>query len=233
MTEGLPRPSLTGRFAAIIRGLRSDFCQRGNQIRLPAWLVKIIYARLTRTIDLFAAIVAKDRANPTLKPPAPARIGPPRPTPDSAPARPPHQFAWLIRLVPPNLTQGNAASNGRIHIQSLLSDPELQSLIARNPAAGGIFRTLCHMLVIPTPPILRRPKQPRSPRPEPQPARLPKPRATPLTLPHLTRNPGTARPAPRLTPPPHPPQIRLLVSAQSGRRSIGIDAPVTAFLMAV
>jgi len=174
-------PSLTDRFAAIIRGLRSDVCQRGNQIRLPAWLVTIIYARLTRMIDRFAAIVAKDLANPTPQPPAPSRIRPARPTPDPAPQRPPHQFAWLIRLVPPTITQGNAAANGRINIQSLLSDPELQSLIARNPAAGRIFRPLCHMLGIPTPPSLRRPRQPRAPRPESQPPRAPKPRAAPRT----------------------------------------------------
>jgi len=184
-------PSLTDRFAAIIRGLRSDVCQRGNQIRLPAWLVTLIYARLTRMIDRFAAIVARDLANPTPKPQAPTRIRPARPTPDPAPARPPHQFAWLIRLVPPTITQGNAAANGRINIQSLLADPELQSLIARNPAAGRIFRPLCHMLGIPTPSILRRPRQPRAPRPESQPPRAPQPRPAP-------------RPA-RVPKPPEPP----------------------------
>ena len=192
MTHAPSFPSLTDRFAAIIRGLRSDVCQRGNQIRLPAWLVTLIYARLTRMIDRFAAIVAKDIANPTPKPQAPIRIRPPKPAPDPvvpdpaasapappAPPRPPHQFAWLIRLVPPTITQGNAAANGRINIQSLLEDAELQSLIARNPAAGRIFRPLCHLLGIPTPPILRRPRQPRPPRAEPQPPRAPKPRAAP------------------------------------------------------
>jgi len=170
VTHASSFPSLTDRFAAIIRGLRSDVCQRGNQIRLPAWLVTLIYARLTRMIDRFAVLVAKDRANPNPAPHTQTRTRPSKPAPDPtasepaqpAPPRPPHQFAWLIRLVPPTITQGNAAANGRINIQSLLSDPELQSLIARNPAAGRIFRPLCHMLGIPTPSILRRPRKPTS-----------------------------------------------------------------------
>jgi hypothetical protein len=149
-------------------------------------------------IDRFAAIVAKDLTNPNPAPPKQTRTRPAKPAPDPtasepAPPRPPHQFAWLIRLVPPTITQGNAAANGRIHIQSLLSDPDLQALIARNPAAGRIFRPLCHMLGIPTPPILRRARKP-----------TPKPTADhPIPRPKR-RSPSPPRPSLFPTPPRTP-----------------------------
>jgi len=197
-----PTISLTDRFAAIIRGLRNDVCTRGFQTGLNQLLLALISTRLTRIIERFAAIVSRDRANPAqpAEPPArkprptPERKPAPGPAPGLAPLRLPYHFAWLLRLVPPTITQGNAAVNGRIGIQSLLDDPELLALIARNRAAGRLFRPLCHMLGIQPPPLLRRPKPPRTPNPTPPdptaPAEQPQhrsPRAAPRPSPFPSR----------------------------------------------
>ncbi|MEE3504216.1 hypothetical protein [Acidiphilium acidophilum] len=209
MTE-TPTLSLTDRFAAIIRGLRNDVCVRGFQTGLNQLLLALISTRLTRIIERFATIVSRDRATPTQPTQPPARK--PRPTPEREPApglaplRLPYHFAWLLRLVPPTITQGNAAVNGRIGIQSLLDDPELLALIARNRAAGRLLRPLCHMLGIQPPPLLRRPKPPRSPEPTspdpPAPAEPPRhrsPRAAPRPSPFPSRprpSPFPSRPRP-------------------------------------
>ncbi|MDX5932649.1 hypothetical protein [Acidiphilium acidophilum] len=202
MTE-TPTISLTDRFAAIIRGLRNDVCVRGFQTGLNHLLLALISTRLTRIIERFAAIVSRDRATPAQPAETPARK--PRPTPGRepppgpAPLRLPYHFAWLLRLVPPTITQGNAAVNGRIGIQSLLDDPELLALIARNRAAGRLFRPLCHMLGIQTPPLLRRPKRPRAPDPTP-------PDPTPPAEPPRRRQPRAApRPSPFPSKPRTPP----------------------------
>ena len=203
MTEN-PTLSLTDRFAAIIRGLRNDVCVRGFQTGLNQLLLALISTRLTRIVERFAAIVSRDRANPAQPAETPARKPRPAPKRKPAPLRLPYHFAWLLRLVPPTITQGNAAVNGRIGIQSLLDDPELLALIARNRAAGRLLRPLCHMLGIQPPPLLRRPKRQRTPNPTPPDPNLTDP-TPPLNQPRRRSPRAAPRPSPFPSKPRTPP----------------------------
>ena len=150
-----PRPA-ADRFALTIEGvLRVLFRRLGGP------LLPLVYNRVSRLARRFAALAAHIRAG-TLRPP---RRRAPRPA-SSRPASPrppdpvPRGFAWLIRLLPPPHELPTFGSQ----LQHLLTDPEMQALIAADKRVGRTLRPLCHMLGVLLPPELKLPPRPRRPR---------------------------------------------------------------------
>ena len=172
---------LADRFALIIDGLCRATAARIAVNRAMGPLIILIWRRLRRMASRFAALNARVRAG-TLRAPRHRTTAPRKPRPpDRLPDRLPQHFAWLIRLVPEA-----AACGGQL--QALLSDPEMQTLLAAAPQAGRILRPLCRMLAVQPPPALL----------PPPPAR-PAPQAAPPT-------PKSAKPkAPGRAPPDVPP----------------------------
>ena len=128
----------TDRVAFIVKGLRDVVADKGGRRLITGALVLLIWNRLGRIGEKFAALAERVRAG-TLPAPAPVRT---RTVSVSASASPrlerpkpetemPTGFAWLIRL------GGYHAAGFGCQLQHLLSDPEMVALIAAAPRQMG------------------------------------------------------------------------------------------------
>src|SRR5574337_1992820 len=141
-----PLLALDDRFAFIVKGLRDVVADRGGRRLITGALVLLIWTRLGRIAEKFAALAERVRAG-NLPASAPGRT---RSMPASVSARPSRpkpehdtRFAWLIRL-----GVYHAAGFGS-QFQHLLSDPEMVALISAAPSQmGRLLRPLCWMLGI-------------------------------------------------------------------------------------
>lgn len=160
MAIPLPLPSVAERVAGIIDALCRAVPSLTARDRSAGPLTILIYGRLRRLAAQFAALVARVAAG-TL-PASRRRIDA---CPEMPAARPPRTprllpggFGWLARLVP-----GAACFGGQLQ-HLLLTDPEMASLLAAAPQAGGMLRSLLWMTAIrPLPEILRRPARSATP----------------------------------------------------------------------
>ena len=141
-------PPATERFATITGDLRQAVVARGPVIGAIVWL---IWTRLSRTAYRFAKLAARiqsgtlptrsrasraGRASPTRASERPAERPVERPV-----ERLPRGRGWLFRLVPVAPCFGS-------QLNYLLSDPEMQALLAATPQMGRLLRPLCHSLGI-------------------------------------------------------------------------------------
>ena len=131
--------ALSAWFATIIGDLRGAVTARAGQDR--ALLVKFA-ERLDRLRQRFDALLARLAAGRYV-PPA-AR---PQPKDDAGKkrtvsARLPGGFVWVYRLL------AYDAAAARLHLEQLLVDPAMVTLLAEIPAAGRLIRPMCRLLGI-------------------------------------------------------------------------------------
>jgi len=171
-TAPLAPTGLSDRFALVIDGLCRATAARIAVNRAMGPLIILIWQRLRRIAARFASLNARVRAG-TLRAPRHRTAAPRKPRSRN---RLPENFAWLVRLVP-------EAANYGGQLQQLLSDPEMQALLAAAPEAGRILRPLCRMLAAqPTPALLPPPPARRAP-PVARPTKPKAPRRAPPDLP--------------------------------------------------
>ena len=154
-------------------------------------LMLLLWSRLRRLADRFAALAARAAAGPL---PAPRRrppaARPSRPRPPGT--RLPEGFAWLIRMVP-------EARFANTRISHLLGSAEMAALLAAAPQAGRLLRPLCRTLGVPLPPALALPPRRRRKR-KPRSAAVARPKPAGAALPAIRRQ--GSKPARRARPPP-------------------------------
>ena len=117
----------------------------------------------TRLARLFARYKAATPSKP--RPPCPGRT-----TRSPAAPRLPTRKSWIVGMV------GYTAAGHASQLNHLLARPDFAAFLAATPQAGRLLRPLCHILGIPTPPAIARPKPARKPRTPPAP---PPPQAEP------------------------------------------------------
>ncbi len=149
----------------LVRLLAAAVAARGvGRDALPARVVAPTYAWLGRMLRRFAGLVARFEAG---------RLGVGRlsrrravaagdtPVVAAVPSlfhlRLPRGQGWLLKLMPGQV--GHAHQN----LARLLSEPELQALIAAAPAVGRLLRPFCRMLGVPLTPELLEPCGERAP----------------------------------------------------------------------
>jgi len=129
----LPATGLALVLDALCAAVAREGGRRGG---LAGPLVILIWTRLKRMAARFAA------AARLMGRPAVARVREVGRAPSAGAApRLPGGFGWLIRLVPEA-----ACHSGQV--RHLLSQPEMQALLAASPAAARVLRPLCRMLAI-------------------------------------------------------------------------------------
>ena len=168
-----PTPTPAERFAAILLWLGRAVDTRSMWGRLARSLGQLIQSRIREIKHRFARLAARIAAGTYV----PRRCATLRPHTERRPRQPnplPHDFAWLIKLVPET-----AAS--ACQLRSLLADPEMAALLAAAPTSmARPIRSLCRMLGVEPPPILppppsARPKKAAAPKAERPCARKPSP----------------------------------------------------------
>ena len=167
MTHPAPSHPLANRFDSLIMSLLA--CATGWVAGGNAWffidihLISLFWRRMRRLNRRFAGIVAAWHAGtlPTLASPRHARKA------ASAPRAPDpiRGHGWVSRNI------AHAFIRAWDLEEMLENDPDLQALVAEAPQAGGVLRSLCHMLAVKQPAWLRLPRGPRAPRP-PKPKRI-------------------------------------------------------------
>jgi hypothetical protein len=133
-------------------------------------------------------------------PTSPAVRRPPRPPPLVE-----QKFGWLMPLLPMEYWNANGYRAG---VESVFEDPEMVALIQAAPVTlGRPLRSLCWMFRIKPPPILARPRRPRScPTPPAAPAAAsPHPDAASRRRDQRSARPGRRR---QHHPPVPPPPLR-------------------------
>ena len=141
-------PPASERFATIMGDLRQGVVARGPVIGAIVWL---IWTRLSRTAYRFAKLAARIQSGTLPTRSRASRAGRtsttrasdrPAERPVERPAeRLPRGRGWLFRLVPVAPCFGS-------QLNYLLSDPEMQALLAATPQMGRLLRPLCHSLGI-------------------------------------------------------------------------------------
>ena len=124
----------------------------------------------TRLARLFARYQAATLAQSTLAQSTLAKPRLPRPgrtTPLPATLRLPTRKSWIVATI------GYTAAGHASQLNHLLARPDFAAFLAATPQAGRLLRPLCHILGIPTPPAIARPKPARKPRTPPAPASKP------------------------------------------------------------
>ena len=141
-------PPASERFATIMGDLRQAVVARGPVIGAIVWL---IWTRLSRTAYRFAKLAARIQSGTLPTRSRASRAG--RTSTSRASDRPverpverpaerlPRGRGWLFRLVPVAPCFGS-------QLNYLLSDPEMQALLAATPQMGRLLRPLCHSLGI-------------------------------------------------------------------------------------
>ena len=141
-------PPASERFATIMGDLRQGVVARGPVIGAIVWL---IWTRLSRTAYRFAKLAARIQSGTLPTRSRASRAG--RTSTTRASDRPaerpverpverlPRGRGWLFRLVPVAPCFGS-------QLNYLLSDPEMQALLAATPQMGRLLRPLCHSLGI-------------------------------------------------------------------------------------
>ncbi len=191
-----PRSPPTGDayFASVITVLCRAIAASPAGRRLAGPLHRLIFVRMLRIGQRFAALAARVAVGRLPAPPRPRAPRPPGAA-QAAAARPcdglPHGRGWLMRLVPEE-------RGGRAQLQYLVQRLELAAYLAVAPQAGRILRPLRRMLDIPLPAVLTLPRRPTPPSPVPE------------TLPEMAPETEAARPQaaggdpPAPSPPPRP-----------------------------
>ena len=166
MTHPAPHP-LANRFDSLIKSLLA--CATIWVAGGYAWffidlhLISLFWRRMRRLNRRFARIVAAWHAGtlPTAAGPRRARKRPAAPrAPD-----PLRGHGWVYHNI------ANSFLRAWDLEEMLASDPDLQTLVAEAPRAGGVLRSLCHMLAVKQPAWLRLPPRIRAKRP-PKPKRI-------------------------------------------------------------
>ncbi|GAA5265657.1 hypothetical protein ACOSOMT5_P2084 [Acidiphilium sp. MT5] len=169
---------LADRLTVILTMLRKIIGDQGPALRINPALNLLIWKRVGYFIRRFRQIATNP---PKPRPPRPNRSpSASKPQADPSLLKLPTRHAWLPRLFP-----GHLVPCARGQFQTFLTEPDMTALIAETPQLGRILRPLCHMLGIPLPDNLRRPKIPRpksfSP-PRPRRPRIKKPAPPEPTL---------------------------------------------------
>jgi hypothetical protein len=125
-------------------------------------LIKLFWRRMRRLNRRFARIVGAWHAG-TVPPPGRTRPARPAALRERAPD-PLRTHGWVSKTI-------SRAFVRAWDLEELLADPELQTLVAEAPQAGGVLRPLCRLLAVKQPAWLRLPRRPRAPRP-PKPKRI-------------------------------------------------------------
>ena len=172
---------ITAWVRTILRGLLGVF---GNWRALEAAHAVVFYKRVSalhlRLERLLARFLAGklEPAVPRVASPAPSETRPSEPVP-SAPRQAyllmPRKFGWLLAA------GEHHAGYFTSQIHALLATPEMTALLEAAPQAKRMLRPLCRALAVDlpwvvTPPRTPKPRQPRKPRPKPEPFRWKLPR---------------------------------------------------------
>jgi hypothetical protein len=160
-----PPRSATERFAGVLFWLGKAVITRDLCGLLVKPLAVLILNRIREIKQRFARLAARIQAG---------RYAPRRSTPrqhvEQKPRRKsplPHDPAWLIKLVP------EAAATAS-QLRFLFADPEMAALLAAAPTSlARPIRSLCRMLGVEVPPILKPPPAARPKTPAPKPERPP------------------------------------------------------------
>ncbi len=175
-----PPRNLTERFDLLIRRLCDAVAIQSAKYAYLTPLMVLVWGRLRRMSQRFAALVARMEAG-RLRPPRPAVQNPDRPRPQHPPPPwPPVPSipGWLLHYV-----QMEAAATSSLLRHMLEHDPEMRALLQAAPQLGRILRPLLRMVSpAPLPQRLIRP-----PRPAPRP-----PAPAPLAAPAGAARTGTA-----------------------------------------
>ena len=167
-----PPPTPAENFAALLTGLSRAVAAMSGGDRLSYFLIGLIIERIRPIKQAFARLVAGLAAGTF----APRRYAPRQQPAQRRPrAQNPirQKFGWLKPLLPD--------TNGfRAQLENLLRDPEMAALIATAPTSlGRPVRSLCWMLGLCPPPLLKPPARraakptapaPKPPAPKPPPA---------------------------------------------------------------
>lgn len=152
MADAFPSiATLPDRLALIIDGLRRALAVRAGVNAAVAPIVLLLWNRLSRIVQRFAAIAARVGAGkpPIRRRPSAAPVSPRQsPPPSLRPHGTPRGFGWLLRLLGP---APNVAGAGW-HLTLLLAEPEMVALLAVAPQVARVLRPLCRMLAVPFPP---------------------------------------------------------------------------------
>ncbi len=203
MTQAAP-PASADRLASVIDLLCRVVAAQIAGRRLAGPLIILIWRRLRRIGNRCAVVAARLQAGKLRR----RAVLRPRPAlPAARPTRPcrprplPHGFAWLVRMVPD--TAGGASQ-----LCHLLTQPDMQALIAAAPQVGRPLRSLCWMLGVRPPPGLKPARNGPPAAPAAPAARITAGRPTPAAAPPATPPPSAAAPvaplrlAPRTCGPP-------------------------------
>ena len=162
---------ITARVRTILRGLMAVL---GNWRALEPGLALVFYNRvgvIHRRIERLLVRFRAGKLTPTQQ-----RVATPGPRPPRKPSvLMPRKFGWLL-----DAGKHNAAYFTN-QLNVLLSTPEMVDLLKAAPQAKALLRPLCRALAVDlpwtvTPPRAPGLRQPRRPRPKPEPFKIPLPR---------------------------------------------------------
>jgi hypothetical protein len=124
--------------------------------KLPHEVWTLLWHRLARLSERFAALHAKWQQNRLPTP----RIRPkrPRPAPTTPRLRLPAQFGWMNRRIPECAPPAGM-------LEALVRDPATRTFVEAAPQAARLLRPLCHAIGIRQPDWLALPRRKRQPRP--------------------------------------------------------------------
>jgi hypothetical protein len=196
--QTIPPPnSVIERLGSMLVRVVMDICGRVSWGGISPAASFLLGTRLGAIKQRIDRIVASIRAG-TYKPRRRSDKPRTRASPSDRPARPPSalpaKFGWLMPLIPARKEEYWHANGVRAGLESMLAEPEMAELVAVAPVSlGRPLRSLCWALGWQPPPILARPRKPRTPKPKPeQPAEAkaaPEPDWQP-SLPGLPKLPG-------------------------------------------
>ena len=138
--------TLTTRFVAILTGLRAVIGTHLARDRSREAVFVLLWTRIGRTANRFAALFARWRAG-KLPRPRPSRAGQSR-SPRAPQPRLPRKHVWVVAEI------GYQAAGYAGQLQHLLAEPDMADFLAAAPQAGRLLRPLCHMLGITAAPEL-------------------------------------------------------------------------------